>query len=617
MSFSKQHGVVKNIKNFLANLFRSPKKTVSPTDRDEQTAATGGNRKKRSRQEGADGQTASEEKSGSGAFSEDMVQGFLSSGFGSADSANSADSADAVDSSDSSYGDNHDSRDNYDTRSHQDDDGDDTYDADDTDDAYAGTGKEQETWGKKKPQAASDSHSSSHSDDLVAGGLYAVQEQKDAPYWLAKVIYSEEHVVHVICYAERPEELTSKMTEQYLTVGLNREDGSFGIDHLPVPKPAFIANTVFLGQLPLAENDFSGYRIYADSVFDCLDEQAPDWLKKAGSYAAWRYDHNAMAALVDRYLIGVDLLRDSKKSLYWLNRLVHAEKELVQPGESITDEQQILTGGIYACPQEDERYRICKVVLKDKHGVQQLDFPSLLGQLPEELDSIRIVEQASARRTGKPPSLSHNSLDASGFLAQAPLFLGLLPVTVDELHCYRAHLRKMFEGAEFRESAWESLRKRAKNGEIQAQMDVAYRYIDGDSLWEIKRNIPEALRCFTEAANQGHGLAAYTLALLFQQGEEGVPPDPQLGLEWLVYSAQLNYGSAQLHTADCYRQGKGCTANSALAHAWYSQAVIADNDLPEDAKKRAEQHKNELESICSAEQLLEAKEYFQQLQESS
>jgi TPR repeat protein len=562
MSFSKQHGVVKNIKNFLADLFRSPQETVSPAEQD------------------PDEQAASEEKPCSRAFPEDMDPDFFSAGFDSAGYA---------------YGDSHDNRDNRDNR--------------DDDDRK----NDRKTTKKEKPETVPDSDP----DDLIAGGLYAVQEREDAPYWLAKVIYSEEHVVHVICYAERPEQLTSEMTEQYLTVGLNREDCSFGIDHLPIPKSDFIAKTVFLGQLPLAENDFSGYRMYADSVFDCLDEQAPDWLKKAGSYAAWRYDHNAMAALVDRYLIGVDLLRDSKKSLYWLNRLVHAEKELVQPGESITDEQQILTGGIYACPQEDERYRICKVVLKDKHGVQQLDFPSLLGQLPEELHPIRTVEQASARRTGKPPSLAHNSLDASGFLAQSPLFLGLLPVTVDEIHCYRAHLRKMFDGAEFRESAWESLKKRAENGEIQAQMDVAYRYIDGDSLWEVKRNISEALRWFTEAANQGHGLAAYTLALLFQQGEEGVPPDPQLGLEWLVYSAQLNCGSAQLHTADCYRQGRGCTANPARAHAWYSLAIMADNDLSEEAKKRAKQRKYEIEGTCSDEQLAEAKEYFQQLRESS
>ncbi len=585
MSFSKQHGMVKNIKKFIADLFRSPKESPSPAKQglEDQAPSIEGDSKTLPRQERPTRQTASEEQLYSGGESEDMVQGFLSSGFGSADSV------------DSSCGDSRD------TRSHRDDN-------DDTD-----TGNEQETWEKEEPQT----ETAPASDDLVTGGLYAVQEQEAAPYWLAKVIYTEEHVVHVICYAERPEQLSPEMTGQDMTVGLNREDGSFGIDHLPLPKADFIAKTVFLGQRPLTENDFAGYRIFVDSVFDCLDEQAPDWLKKAGSYAAWRYDHNAMAALVDRYLIGVDLPRDSKKSLYWLNRLVHAKKRLIQPGESITEEQQILTGGIYACPQEDERYRICKVVLKDKHGVQQLDFPSLLGQLPEELHPIRIVEQASARRTGKPPSLSHNSLDASSFLAQSPLFLGLLPVTVDELHCYRAHLRKMFDGAELRESAWESLQKRAAEGDIQAQMDVAYRYIDGDSLWEIKRNIPEAIRCFSEAANQGHGLAAYTLALLFQQGEEGVPPDSQLGLEWLVYSAQLNYGLAQLHTADCYRQGKGCAANPARAHAWYSLAIMADNDLSEEVKKRAKQRKYEIEGACSDEQLTEAKEYFQQLQESS
>ena len=578
MSFSKQHGMVKNIKKFIADLFRSPKESPSPVKQGQrdQAPSVEENSNTLPRQERSARQTASEEQPYSGGDSEDMAQGFLAAGFASSSSSSSTGNA---------------GNDNigHDQRNDQ--------------------NNNRETYKQEKPEAAP--------GDLVTGGLYAVQEREDAQYWLAKVIYIEEHVVHVVCYAERPEQLSSEITGQDLTVGLNREDGSFGIDHLPLPKSHFIANTVFLGQRPLTENDFAGYRIFVDSVFDCLDEQAPDWLKKAGSYAAWRYDHNAMAALVDRYLIGVDLLRDSKKSLYWLNRLVHAGKGLVQPGEPITEEQQILTGGMYACPQEDERYRICKVVLKDKHGVQQLDFPSLLGQLPEKADPIRIVEQASARRAGKPPSLSHASLDASGFLAQSPLFLGLLPVTVDELHCYRAHLRKMFDGAEFRESAWGNLRKRATEGELQAQMDMAYRYIDGDSLWEVKRNIPEAIRCFSEAANQGNGLAAYTLALLFQQGEEGIPPDPKLGLEWLMYSAQLNYGLAQLHTADCYRQGRGCTANSALAHAWYSLAIMADNDLSEEAKKRAKQRKYEIEGACSDEQLAEAKEYFQQLQESS
>ncbi len=451
-------------------------------------------------------------------------------------------------------------------------------------------------------------------DDLVIGGIYAIPEQDSESYWLAKVIYIEEQVVHLICYAERLDDLSHEVLEQDLTIDLNREKSTFGLAHLPLPRADFATNAILLGQGSLTDNDFAEYQVYVDSVFDCLDEQAPDWLKKAGSYAAWRYDRHAMAALVDRYLIGVDLLRDSKKSLYWLNRLVHAGKGAILPGKAITKEQEILTGGIYAYLQEEERYQICKIVLKDKHGVQRINFPSLLGQLPENSHPHKIIEQVATRRAGQPPSLSHATWGASSFLAQSPIFLGLLPITLNELHCYRAHLRKMFDGAAFRESAWDNLMRKAKQGEAQAQVDTAYRYLDGDPLWEVQRNIAEAIRWFTEAANQGHSLAAYSLARLFQQGEEGVQPDPQLGFEWLAYSAQLNYGVAQLRTADCYHQGKGCPADAALAHAWYSLAITADNNLSEKARNRAKQRKYELEGTCSAEQLTKAKHYFLQLQ---
>jgi TPR repeat protein len=461
----------------------------------------------------------------------------------------------------------------------------------------------------EKKQNASESN-------LIAGGLYAVQEEKDAPYWLAKVIYIEEKIVHLICYAERISDLSQKIGEQDLTIGLNQEDSSFGLAHLPLAKDYFTTHAILLGQGSLTDKDFSTYQVFVDSIFDCLDEQAPDWLKKAASYAAWRYDRNAMAALTDRYLIGVDLLRDSKKSLYWLNRLVHASQGIVQPGKSITKEQEILTGGIYATLYKEEQYQICKIVLKDKHGVQQLNFSALLDHLPKGTHPFKIVKQVTRIRTGQPHSLSHATLSASDFLEQSPIFLGVLPITLNEIHCYRTHLRKMFDGAAFRESAWDNLLRRAKQGDAQAQLDAAYRYLDGDPLWEVQRNIPEAIQWLTEAANQGNSLAAYTLALLFQQGEEGIRPDPKLGFEWLTYSAQLNYGMAQLRTADCYQQGKGCATNAALAHAWYSLAIIADNDLSEEAKKKAKQRKYEIEGSCSAEQLADAKKYFLQLQET-
>ncbi|WP_446007731.1 tetratricopeptide repeat protein [Candidatus Electrothrix sp.] len=454
-------------------------------------------------------------------------------------------------------------------------------------------------------------------DGLITGGIYALQEQEDGPdtvYWLAKVIYVEKQVVHVLCYAERADHLAPDLLKQELTIGLNSEDSSFGLAHLPLAKDDFAANAVLLGQRSLKDNDLAGYQIYVDSVFDCLDEQAPDWLKKAASFAAWRYDRNAMAALADRYLIGVDLLRDSKKALYWINRLVHAGKGQVQPFKTIRKEQDILTGGIYAFQLEEAMYQTCKIVLKDKHSVQCLNFPSLLGQLPEGTHPVQIVEQVATRRAGTPPMLSHVSRGVAEFLAQAPVFLGLLPVTLNELHCYRAHLPHMFDGAVFRESAWNSLLRRAQQGEAQAQLETACHYLDGDPAWEVQRNISEAIRWFTEAANQGHSLAAYNLALLFLQGAEEIQPDPQLGLEWMTYSAQLNYGLAQLCIADCYQHGKGCPASPALAHAWYSLAITADNNLSEEARKKARQRKYYIEGTCSDKQLAAAKQYFLQLQ---
>ncbi|MCI5133675.1 MAG: sel1 repeat family protein [Candidatus Electrothrix sp. AW2] len=613
ISFLKQYGMVKDIKNFIANLFRSPQKTASPVEHIENNETTPVEEQEQDKekensslqQEAGVESAPFQKKPFTATVPEDAEQGQEWERKSEPVSKSEQESVSdyIVIPEEQEHLEDLDPLENLEPLESL---------------KPRKTPEEQE---EKKEQDHQGGQEEQHAameadDDLVPGGIYAVQGQEGGPYWLAKVIYTEEQIVHVICYAEYMNNLAQDILEQELTVGLKREDSSFGSPHLPIPKAHFAANTILIGQRPLTDSDFRGYRIYVDSVFDCLDEQAPDWLKKAGSYAAWRYDHQAMAALVDRYLIGVDLLRDSRKSLYWLNRLVYVNKGYVQLGESIIKEKQILTGGIYACPQEGERYRICKIVLKDKYGVQQINFPALLGQIFKELHPIQIIEQASVRRPGHPPSLSHASLEATEFLSQSPIFLGLLPITQDELHCYRAHLRKMFDGAIFRESAWDNLLRRARQGEVQAQLETAYHYLNGDLLWEVQRDIPEAIRWFTEAANQGDSVAAYNLAVIFQQGEEGIAPDPQLGFEWLTYSAQLNCGLAQMHLAGCYQRGKGCTANPALALAWYSLAIFADNDLSEENKKRAQQRKYALEDTCSKEQLIAANKYLLQLQGS-
>ncbi|MCI5143125.1 MAG: hypothetical protein D3909_15635, partial [Candidatus Electrothrix sp. ATG1] len=88
-------------------------------------------------------------------------------------------------------------------------------------------------------------HENTSQDNLVTGGLYAVQEQENGPYQLAQVIYVEEQIVHVLCFAERLNQLPPQILQQNLTTGLNKEDSSFGIEHLPLPKADFAAHALF------------------------------------------------------------------------------------------------------------------------------------------------------------------------------------------------------------------------------------------------------------------------------------------------------------------------------------------------------------------------------------
>ena len=149
MSFAKQHGVVKNIKTFFASLFQSEQENASPEEQNQtrrETRATGEKNKPSSQGTASPKKTFSSVASGPslGTDLEDMDQWFPSS--------------------------------------------------------------REEDQEQDEP-AETQEQKSAPDDDLMAGGIYALQEQEDGPYWLAKVIYVEEQVVHVICYAQRPNQL--------------------------------------------------------------------------------------------------------------------------------------------------------------------------------------------------------------------------------------------------------------------------------------------------------------------------------------------------------------------------------------------------------------------------
>jgi TPR repeat protein len=442
------------------------------------------------------------------------------------------------------------------------------------------------------------------------GGIYAMQERNGGLHRLVKVVHAEDGFVHVIRYAGRFLKIPEQLSPQELNLRIDPIDSSFGADHLPIPLDSFKANSTYLQDLPLEESDFRGWRLYVDSVYDCLSEDAPDWLRKAGSYAAWRDDRNAMAVLADRYLIGVDLPRDSKKALYWLNRIVQQGIGVVQPGGQVREEYQILTGGIYLWTENDGSHALGRVALKDRHGVQFLIWPNRFERLPKKLNLVKLLEE-----TGR--NVAHASLTADSFIGCDMTFMGLLPITLVELHCYRIHLQAMCGETEFQPSAFELLLKRAEAGEVEAQHDAAQVYLAGDPAWEVVQDITEAARLLTEAANSGHGSSAFALARLCRSGAgDTVEPDAQLSFEWLLYAARLDHGPAQLEAAACCLQGLGCPQNPALAHAWYSLAASRDNGLTADQKQQAKADRQELDAAMTAAQRAKAREYLRQMQDS-
>jgi TPR repeat protein len=442
------------------------------------------------------------------------------------------------------------------------------------------------------------------------GGLYAMQERNGGLHRLVKVVHAEDGLVHVVRYAGRFLQLTELLATQQLTVGLDPQDGSFGAEHLPIPVESFNSNSIHIQDSQLEERDFFGWRLYLDSIYDCLSERAPKWLRKAGSYAAWRDDRNAMAVLAERYLIGADLPRDSKKALYWLNRIVQQGIGLVQSGTQVQEEYQVLTGGLYAWAEEDGSYAVGRVVLKDREGIQFLIGPDRFTRLAKISNPVTLLEQNWEK-------FSHAFLTTDDFLSCGMIFIGLLPITLTELHCYRTHLRTMCDETGFQPSAFAQLLERAEAGEAEMQHEVAKIYLKGDLEWEVEQDITEAARLFTDAANLGYAPSAFALARICRDGAgEIVLPDLQLSFEWLQYAAQLNYGPAQLEIARACLQGQGCPQNPALAHAWYSLAASTDNGLSEAQKEQAKAKRQQLDAEMTAAQRAKAREYIRQMQAS-
>lgn len=119
---------------------------------------------------------------------------------------------------------------------------------------------------------------------------------------------------------------------------------------------------------------------------------------------------------------------------------------------------------------------------------------------------------------------------------------------------------------------FDALLKRAKEGNLEAQKDLAMAYVRGD---EIEQNYEEAFKWYKAAAEQGDADAQNSLYNRYAKGE-GVEQNSEEAMKWLHRSADQGHELAYYNLGFEYSSGVLVKKNELEAIKWYKKAVKKD-----------------------------------------
>ena len=119
----------------------------------------------------------------------------------------------------------------------------------------------------------------------------------------------------------------------------------------------------------------------------------------------------------------------------------------------------------------------------------------------------------------------------------------------------------------------------ANRGYVSALNNLAILYENGDGVGVDEVKAADLLK---RAAQQGHPLAMYNLALHYRDGSLGVRRDFSQAYEWFAKSAESGFVAAMVELGDALRTGRGLTLdrnNPRRAVEWYQRAAEAGSNL--------------------------------------
>ena len=114
------------------------------------------------------------------------------------------------------------------------------------------------------------------------------------------------------------------------------------------------------------------------------------------------------------------------------------------------------------------------------------------------------------------------------------------------------------------------LEQDAAEGDEESQFKLALVH---DLGIDVPENNTEAIRWYTMAAQSGHAKAQFNLAVMYDQGEDGVPENNREAAKWYEAAADQGHEGAQFNVALMYDQGEpGVAEDNVKAVKWYEMS---------------------------------------------
>ncbi|MFO1183305.1 MAG: tetratricopeptide repeat protein [Bauldia sp.] len=138
-----------------------------------------------------------------------------------------------------------------------------------------------------------------------------------------------------------------------------------------------------------------------------------------------------------------------------------------------------------------------------------------------------------------------------------------------------------------------ALIEKAAAGDGRAQMDLGWRYHEGDG---VPKDYAKAADLLQKAADQRFAVAMVRLGTLYELGH-GVPANAATAVTWYRKAADAGVAAGQYEVARTYLEGIGVEKNPSLAAGWfrraadgghagaafaYSRALIRGEGIPQD-----------------------------------